>query len=147
MRCLGIDYGEKRIGLAWGDELGVATPLEAATEGTLESRLERIEKVIRERSATELVVGYPYNMDGSVGFKAQEVDGFIALLEERFGLPVRRVDERLSSHAAQQSLGLHGRRERELRRTGVLDSAAAALILQDWLDQHIPVDPVFEQED
>lgn len=143
MRCLGVDYGEKRIGLAWGDELGVATPLDAATDATLEDRLTRIGHLIKERRVTDLVVGYPYNMDGTAGFKATEVDAFIALLEERFGLPVHRVDERLSSHAAQQSLGWNTRREREMRRTGHLDSAAAALILQDWLEQQVPLDAFF----
>ncbi|MEY3000545.1 MAG: putative Holliday junction resolvase [Verrucomicrobiota bacterium] len=147
MRCLGIDYGEKRIGLAWGDDLGVATPLRAATDATPEERLDRIHQLIRERKVTDIVVGYPYNMDGTVGFKAAEVDAFIAELESRFGLPVHRVDERLSSHAAQQSLGWNGRREREMRRTGLLDSAAAALILQDWLEQKVPIGDIFMEEE
>jgi putative Holliday junction resolvase len=147
MRCLGIDHGEKRIGLAWGDDLGVATPLRAATDATPEERLDRIHQLIRERKVTDIVVGYPYNMDGTVGFKAAEVDAFIAELESRFGLPVHRVDERLSSHAAQQSLGWNGRREREMRRTGLLDSAAAALILQDWLEQKVPIGDIFMEEE
>ena len=149
MRCLGVDYGERRIGLAWGDELGVATPLQAAIDATSEDRLSRIGLLIQERRVTDLVVGYPYNMDGTAGFKAAEVDAFIALLEERFALPIHRVDERLSSHAAQQSLGWNGRREREMRRTGQLDSAAATLILQDWLDQQVPIGewPEFMEEE
>jgi putative Holliday junction resolvase len=147
MRWLGIDYGEKRIGLAWGDELGVATPLKAATGATLEERMDSIGKLIQERSVTELVVGYPYNMDGTVGFKAREVDAFISKLEKQFQLPVHRIDERLSSHAAQQSLGWSARRERELRKTGLLDSAAAALILQDWLEQQVPLVDAFDFEE
>lgn len=139
MRCLGIDYGEKRIGLAWGDELGVATPMKAATQETVEARMDFIEKLILERQATDLVVGYPYNMDGSIGFKAKEVDAFIEVLEERFGLPVHRIDERLTSHRMETDLGLSGRKERELRKTGIVDSGAAALILQDWLDMQLPV--------
>lgn len=139
MRCLGIDYGEKRIGLAWGDELGVATPLAAAVEPSFEARMAHIGKLVLQRRAECFVVGFPYNMDGSVGFKAREVDAFIGQLEAAFpGVPVHRVDERLSSHSATQNLGLNARRERELRGRGVVDSAAAALILQDWLDQHVP---------
>jgi putative Holliday junction resolvase len=138
MRCLGIDYGEKRIGLAWGDELGVATPIKAATQSTVEARMDCIEKLIHERGATDLVVGYPYNMDGSIGFKAKEVDAFIEVLEKRFGLPVHRIDERLTSHRMESDLGLSGRKERELRKTGIVDSGAAALILQDWLDMRLP---------
>ncbi len=138
MRCLGIDYGEKRIGLAYGDELGVATPLPAAVGGGAAARLGGILRLVRERRITDLVVGYPYNMDGSTGFKAREVDAFIAELERATGLPVHRVDERLTTHAARHGLGLSPRRERELRGSGKVDSAAAALILQDWLDQHAP---------
>lgn len=139
MRCLGIDYGEKRIGLAWGDELAVATPLPAATEAEFEARMEHIAGLVAQRRVTDLVVGYPYNMDGTVGFKAQEVDGFITKLEERFSLPVHRVDERLTSHCVEQGLGLTGRKERQLRKTGVVDSGAATLILQDWLSLNMPL--------
>jgi putative Holliday junction resolvase len=149
MRCLGIDYGEKRIGLAYGDELGVATPLQAAVEPTFEERMKHIAEAVRARRITDLVVGYPYNMDGSVGFKAKEVDEFIRQMEAAFRLPVHRIDERLTSHSVQQGLGLSGRRERALRKSGVVDSGAATLILQDWLSQHAPLPDVadFEYEE
>ena len=151
MRCLGIDYGEKRIGLAWGDELGVATPLPAAVEPAPEARMDRIARLVAERRVTDLVVGYPYNMDGSVGFKAREVDSFISALEARLGLPVHRIDERLTSHRVHDDLGLTGRKERELRKSGVVDSGAATLILQDWLDMNLPPhelpDPFGEDEE
>lgn len=146
MRCLGIDYGEKRIGLAYGDELGVATPLGAAVQAEAEARLRRIEELVQERGVSELVVGYPYNMDGSAGFKAREVDAFIGQLEKRLGLPVWRVDERLTSQVAQQGLGLRGRKERAERKSGKVDSAAAALILQDWLDQRAGAPELLAEE-
>lgn len=142
MRALGIDYGEKRIGLAYGDELGVATVLPAAVEPTMEARWEMIRKTLEQRRITQLVVGYPYNMDGSVGFKANEVDAFIAELEARFGLPVHRVDERLSSSAVERDLGWSAKKERAMRKTGIVDSAAARLILQDWLDLRLQPDLV-----
>ena len=147
MRCLGIDYGEKRIGLAWGDELGVATPLPAATEADFEARMEHIAGLVAQRRVSDLVVGYPYNMDGSVGFKAQEVDAFIAKLEERFGLPVHRIDERLTSHSVEQGLGLSGKKERALRKTGAVDSGAATLILQDWLAMNVPMPDLADLEE
>lgn len=149
MRCLGIDYGEKRIGLAYGDELGVATPLPAAVEKDEAARLEHIARLIGERRITDLVVGYPYNMDGSVGFKAREVDAFIAKLETAHGLPVHRIDERLTSRSVESALGLNARRERELRKSGIVDSGAATLILQDWLGMHplVPGDGDFLPED
>ncbi len=150
MRCLGIDYGEKRIGLAWGDELGVATPLPAATQSNPEERMAYVATLVEQRRVTDLVVGYPYNMDGTIGFKAREVDAFITQLEERFGLPVHRMDERLTSHRMESDLGLRGRKERELRKTGIVDSGAAALILQDWVSMHLPepdLSDYFEDED
>lgn len=136
MRCLGIDYGAKRIGLSYGDEVGVATPLPAATEASPAARWERIATVIRQRRVTDLVVGYPYNLDGTVGFKAQEVDAFVAELKSRFGLPVHLVDETLTSHAAEQTIPK--KRRRDVRASGLVDSRAATIILQDFLDQGNP---------
>ena len=133
MRCLGIDYGAKRIGLSYGDEVGVATPLPAATDATSAARWDKIAAVIQQRRVTDLVVGYPYNMDGSAGFKAKEVDVFVAELKARFGLPVHLVDETLTSHAAEQTIPKKQRRD--VRASGLVDSRAAAIILQDFLDQ------------
>ncbi len=144
MQWLGIDYGEKRVGLASGDELGIAVPLPAAVGPDHETRMARIAEEIRRRRVAELVVGYPYNMDGTVSAKAREVDGFIAELERRFGLPVHRVDERLTSYAAEEQIRAAGHRPkrkdiRRHRRSGEVDSRAAALILQDFLDTRGPV--------
>lgn len=136
MRCLGIDYGAKRIGLAHGDEIGVATPLPAVIEPAGEGRWTKIGEVIRVRRITDLVVGYPYNMDGSVGFKAKEVDAFVAELKARFGLPVHLVDETLTSYAAESSIKKKDRRD--VRDSGLIDSRAATIILQDFLDQKLP---------
>jgi putative Holliday junction resolvase len=141
MNHLGIDYGERRIGLAFADEVGVALPLAAAVEPDLQARLEHIATVIAQRRIGHLVVGYPYNMDGSVGFKAREVDSFIAHLEERFHLPVTRVDETLTSHEAESRRGKHRmgvKAEKKDRAKGSIDSCAAALILQDYLDSSAP---------
>ena len=80
MRCLGIDYGEKRTGLSYGDELGVALPLPALVGAEPEARWRKLTDTIRERRVTDLVLGYPYNMDGTAGFKAKEVEAFAAKL-------------------------------------------------------------------
>ena len=136
MRCLGIDYGERRIGLSWGDEFGVAVPLAAATESTPEARLAHVVQLARARRATALVIGYPYNMDGSVGFKAREVDAFVERLTGLVPLPVHRVDERLSTRTATEHMSR--RRDDALRRSGKIDSMAATVILQDFLNQHLP---------
>src|SRR5882757_4938077 len=140
MRCLGIDYGTKRVGLAQGDEIGVATPLPALIDADEAARWTKLGEIIRQRRITDLVLGYPYNMDGSVGFKAKEVDAFSARLKESFGLPVHLVDETLTSYAAESTIAKKDRRG--VRDSGLVDSRAACLILQDFLDQKIsPVIP------
>ncbi|MGB0419413.1 MAG: Holliday junction resolvase RuvX [Opitutales bacterium] len=132
MNLLGIDWGEKRIGLAFADELGLAYPLPAAIARSQKMRLQQIEQLIEDRKIDAIVVGYPINMNGSVGFKAQQVDAFIKLLEGRFRLPVHRIDERLSSHAVEQ--GLRAQKKQVDRRSGEVDSLAASLILQDYVE-------------
>ena len=144
MRILGIDYGERRIGLAYGDEIGVATPLKAAVQATREEREDFIAEVIKQRRVDKLVVGYPYNMDGTVGFKAREVDAFISKLEVRFKLPVERVDETLTSVQAQNAVKNKKRNlaaTKKTRATGDLDSSAASLILQDYLYRALGLPP------
>ena len=135
MRCLGIVYGARRIGVAYGDELGVATPLPALTSADEGARWTALCALARERRATDLVLGYPYNMDGSVGFKAKEVDAFAARLRADLGLPVHLVDERLTSHEAEASIPPS--RRRAIRASGIVDSRAATIILQDYLNQKL----------
>ncbi len=139
MRCLGIDYGSKRIGLSYGDDLGVATPLPAILETDEHKRWAALLAAIRQRRATDLVIGWPLNMDDTVGPKAREVEAFAAKLHQELALPVHLVDERLTSHEAESSIPKH--RRRDIRASGVVDSRAATLILQDFLDQHIPLAP------
>ena len=139
MRCLGIDYGTKRVGLAHGDEIGVATPLPALTDADEAARWAKLGEVIRQRRITDLVLGYPYNMDGSVGFKAKEVDAFAAKLKAAFGLPVHLIDETLTSSEAESSIAKKDRRA--VRGSGLIDSRAACLILQDYLNEKLPPVP------
>ena len=136
MHCLGIDYGTRRVGLAHGDEIGVATPLPALVDADEPVRWQKLGVIIKERRITVLVLGYPYNMDGSVGFKAKEVDAFAARLKAAFGLPVHLVDETLTSSEAEASIPKKDRRG--VRDSGLIDSRAACLILQDYLDQKFP---------
>lgn len=136
MRWLGIDYGTRRVGLAHGDEIGVATPLPALIDADPAVRWVKLGELIKQRRITDLVLGYPYNMDGSVGFKAKEVDAFAAKLKTAHGLPVHLVDETLTSYAAESTIAKKSRRD--VRDSGLVDSRAACLILQDYLDQKIP---------
>ncbi len=139
MRCLGIDYGSRRIGLSFGDDLGVATPLPALTEADEERRWAALAAAVRQRRATDLVLGYPLNMDDTPGFKAKEVDAFAAKLRAAFALPVHLVDERLTSYEAESTIAKSKRRD--VRASGIIDSRAATLILQDFLNQKIPLPP------
>lgn len=139
MRCLGIDYGTRRLGLSYGDELGVATPLPALTEPDPAQRWQRLVALIAQRRISDLVLGYPLNMDGTAGFKAKEVDAFAARLRAEVKLPVHLVDERLTSYEAESSIAKSKRRE--VRASGIIDSRAATLILQDYLNQALPAPP------
>ncbi|MDB6168376.1 MAG: Holliday junction resolvase YqgF [Verrucomicrobia bacterium] len=139
MRCLGIDYGTRRIGVSFGDELGVATPLPAIVDSAPEKRWAALTALIARRRATDLVLGYPLNMDDTAGPKAKEAEALAVRLREAFRLPVHLVDERLTSHEAESTIPKSKRRE--VRASGLIDSRAATLILQDFLDQQLPPPP------
>jgi len=143
MRILGIDYGARRIGLSYGDDLGVATPLPALTEADATKRWASLVAVVKQRRATDLVLGHPLNMDDTVGFKAKEVEAFAARLRAEFGLPVHLVDERLTSFEAEATIAKSKRRE--VRASGIIDSRAATIILQDFLNLKFP--PPLADED
>jgi putative Holliday junction resolvase len=146
LNYLGIDWGEKRIGLAHADDVGIAVPLPAAKAATKKARLQHIEEMIKMRRIHEIICGYPLNMDGSGGTRAKEVDVFIGEIEKRFGLPVHRIDERLSSHSVEQ--GLKQQKKKLDRRSGEIDSRAAALILQDFIEEQNLKAPIpFSEED
>jgi putative Holliday junction resolvase len=132
LRCLGIDYGRKRIGLAFGDGLGVATPIEALTSADAAKQWAKLTAIIRDRGVTDVVLGLPLNMDGSAGPKAAEVQAFGRRIGEAFGLPVHLIDERLTSYEAESTIA--PKRRRAVRASGLIDSRAATLILQDFLD-------------
>jgi putative Holliday junction resolvase len=134
MRLLAIDYGARRWGLAGGDELGVALPLPALVQPDLSRRWSALEELVRRRGITAFVVGLPLNMDDSAGFKAREAEAFAAQLREKFQLPVHMVDERLTTYEAEA--GIARSRRRKLRPSGQVDSRAAAIFLQEFLDQN-----------
>lgn len=136
MRCLGIDFGTRRIGLAFGDDLGVATPLPALVSAEPEKRWAALLEIARTRRVTDVVVGHPLNMDDSIGPKAKEAEQLAERLRAELGVPVHLVDERLTSYEAESTIAKSKRRE--VRASGLIDSRAATLILQDFLDQRAP---------
>ena len=136
MRILGLDYGSVTVGVAVSDALRVtAQPLETITrkdENKLRQTCARIEQLIAEYEVESIVLGYPKNMNDSVGERAKKTEEFKAMLERRTGLPVTLWDERLTTVAAERVLMESGvRRE---NRKAVIDQVAAALILQGYLD-------------
>ncbi len=136
MRYLGIDLGTRRLGLSFGDELGVATPLPALTQAEESDRWVALLAVIRERRAEEIVLGHPLNMDDSAGPKAREAEAFAEKLRNATGLHVHLIDERLTSYEAESTIAKAKRRD--VRASGVIDSRAATLILQDYLNLILP---------
>ena len=136
MRLLGLDYGSKTVGVAVTDPLGyTAQPLETITrkeENKLRRTLARIEQLVGEYQIEKIVLGYPVNMDGSAGERAELALAFKAMLERRTKLEVIMQDERLTTVAADEILQECGM-PREKRKT-VIDQVAAGLILQDFME-------------
>ncbi len=134
---LGIDYGSRRVGLSHADELGFAFPLPAATAESTDERFSHIGKEIARLKVTLLVLGYPLSVEGLRTRRCDEVDAFAAELTRRFGLPIAKVDEALTSQAADALGGRKARSAHERKqqaRSGERDSRAAAVLLQDFLN-------------
>ena len=137
MRVLGLDYGSKTVGVAVSDPLGLtAQGVETVwrkQENKLRRTLARIEEIISEYQVTEIVLGYPKNMNNTVGERAEKSLEFKEMLEKRTGLPVVMWDERLTTVAADKAMMEAGiRRE---NRKDYVDMIAATLILQGYLDR------------
>lgn len=142
-RLIGLDHGTRRIGVAVGDtETGMAFARPALRRRNLDHDLARLAELCGEEGAGAFVVGLPLNADGSEGRQATVARAFGARLE-RIGLPVVYEDERLTTWEARERLRGAGRRT--TRESGELDSAAARLILQQYLDAH-PPHPISPEE-
>jgi putative Holliday junction resolvase len=126
MRLLGIDFGEKRIGLAISDEHErIAAPLETVQRSSDTQAIKEIIVVIEREDIGGLVIGEPRRLDGSRGDAADRVASFARKLRAASGLELRMIDEALTSHAAAERVGANSPR---------LDAVAAQIILQDALD-------------
>ncbi len=133
-RILGIDYGERRIGIAISDPLGItAQGLETLVIRSRDEALEKIAGIAEEKEAVELVVGMPLNMDGSTGIKVEEVKVFVEALKEKTGLKINVWDERMTTIAAQRAMGEMGIKLKGRKKN--LDRIAATMILQGYLDR------------
>ena len=134
MRILALDLGEKRIGVAVSDELLMTAQglCVLASKGTVKD-LEQVGDLIRNQAVSTIVLGFPRNMDGSIGPMAEKVREFGRLLQEQnAAIPVEYWDERLTTAGAQRML--IGADISRMKRRQVVDKVAAVLILQGYLD-------------
>jgi putative Holliday junction resolvase len=133
LRILGLDYGEKRIGVAVCDELGLtAQGLPTLIRKTKKHDLEILSSLIRNYSVERIVMGYPLRLDGSEGIQCEKVNRFARLLNKTFSLPVIKWSETLSTKDAEEILISAGIRWQ--KRKEKVDQLAACLILQNYLD-------------
>ena len=145
MRALGLDVGEKRIGLAFGDTgMGVAVPVGVVHRKDADDALDEVVARAVSREVDLLVVGMPWSLDGRAGPQARSVAAFIDALRRRTSLPVTEWDERFTSVEADRRLReprieppSQGRRKGRARPPrGAQDAVAAAIMLQAYLDAH-----------
>ncbi len=137
--ALGLDVGRKRIGVAGCDRLGISVHgITTITRQSWDEDMTILRSLIMERDIDTLVVGLPYNMDGSLGHQAKHVQKFANGAAKQLGMILEFVDERLTSYEAEEmmkSQGISTRYNKEM-----IDRKAAALILQQWLAlKHQPI--------
>ena len=135
MRIMGLDVGTKTVGVAISDALGwTAQGIETIkiNEELSEFGIERIKVLVKEYAVTEFVVGYPKNMNNTIGPRGIASENYKSLLEETFNLPVKLWDERLTTMAAERML-IEADVSRKKRKQ-VIDKMAAVMILQGYLN-------------
>lgn len=136
MRIMGLDYGSVTVGVAISDELLLTAQgievIRRKQENKLRQSLARIEQLIDEYRVEKIVLGYPKNMNNTIGDRCRKTEEFAAMLERRTGLEVVLFDERLSTVSAHNAM-IEGNVRRE-QRYEMVDKVAAVFILQNYLD-------------
>lgn len=132
-RILALDYGDKRIGVAVSDPLGItAQALETITVSNKRKSFERIQEIIREKKTVKIIVGMPFNMNGTKGKRAEVTERFISELQSVVSIEIIPWDERLTSVQAKRIMVFRG------QKTGTnkakVDKLAAALLLENYLE-------------
>ena len=137
MDYLGIDYGSKFIGLAWGsDALKVVVPLKALRVHSTEQVIEDLRRIVLEKGCDAFVIGLPIHADGTEGQRVKEVKYFAELLKQHFNVKIYFQDERFSTQAARTLMGTNNLSlcyAKAQKEKGVIDSTAAAVILEEWM--------------
>jgi putative Holliday junction resolvase len=133
MRILALDHGTRRIGVSVSDEMKmIASPLEYIPAEPFAFFLARLHEIIRDKEVELILIGMPRNMDGSYGPATLKVQEFVTALKETVTIPIKTLDERLTTVQAQKFL-IQGNVRRDKRKEKV-DKTAAAILLQSYLD-------------
>ena len=133
-KYLGVDYGDKRTGLAECDISGlIAGGIGTISEGGMRKTAERVAKEAESRSCKKIVIGLPKNMDGSEGPRADVIKAFGALLAEITSIPIDYYDERMTTMVAYRFLGETGTYGKKRKET--VDTLSAQIILQNYIDR------------
>ncbi len=134
MRILGLDIGDRRIGVALSDPGGIlATPLTILESRNADKNIEAIIALLKQHEVGQIIAGMPLSMDGSIGLQAEKVQAFVEKLKQQTNIPVVLRDERLTTYSA-QVLMREARPEKKKKKSRD-DAIAAALILQGYLDE------------
>ena len=137
-RILGLDYGSRTVGVAVCDPMRLSVRaleiIRRKEETHLRATFRRLAELVREYEVSELVLGYPLNMDGSAGERAEKTLAFRDELVRRLEVEVHLMDERLTTVEAEEIMAVSGVRRKDYK--DKVDAVAAAIILQDWLRHH-----------
>lgn len=132
MKCLGMDLGTKTLGLATSDRLGmIASPYKTIRYDDINVLIEEVSRIIEQEKIDTLVLGYPKNMNNSLGEAVERTNSFAKLLSEKTNMEINFIDERLSTVEAENIL-LNGDVSRSNRKK-VIDAIAASIILDTYL--------------
>ena len=133
-KYLGVDYGDKRTGIAECDISGLlASAVGTVAEGGMRKTAERVAKEAKERGCVKIIIGMPRNMDGSFGERTEVVKAFAEILKELTDAPIDFCDERMTTMTASRYLNETNTRGK--KRKGVIDTLSAQIILQNCLDR------------
>lgn len=138
MRYLGLDLGTKTLGVAITDKSNtISTPLKTIRFEfeDYESTLDEVGQIINEYSITQIALGIPKNMDGSLGFASERSINYKKMLEDKFNIDIELIDERLSSIEAHSILSSNGKKEKEHKKN--VDAVAATIILDTFLRRKV----------
>ena len=134
MRTVGVDYGDKRTGLAECDISGlIAGGIGTISEGGMKKTAQRVAEEAEKRSCKKIIIGLPKNMDGSEGPRADVIKAFGALLGEMTAIPIDYYDERMTTMVAYRFLGETGTYGKKRKET--VDTLSAQIILQNYIDR------------